>query len=224
MILQIIRESLIVFIALFFGLRAYKYMRRFHTIVFMQLIAWILIYILSYGVTVFQKQKGIPMNNQWLFNINMMVETILLSTAAYIFFNEKFKKMLTIILLIFFLFFAIIEFIRDGFYLFNVQVYIVQSLVVALLFSKILFDCFYNNRFFKLKLPELLISAGILLFFACNLPYLSLFNYLNENYARESLFLFQIITEVLSNMRYLLLTVGFWLITNKKIKPQLLKT
>lgn len=109
----------------------------------------------------------------------------------------------------------------QGFSNFSVSFYILESFVVLItyivLFYRLVHSVDNMNR-----TAELWMCTGLIIYFACNLPYFCFMNYLNENYLSVSEILFRIITDVLANARYYCLAIGFWLLLkNKSTKVKL---
>jgi hypothetical protein len=220
MLYQIIKESLPIIIAFLIGIIAFKKMNAFYRLLFAQLTAWILIYILSYLITENQKSRGIPQNNQWIFNINILIETTLLMSAAYYYFHHTSMKYL--MMAFYFIFVCVFTglIMHDGYLRYSHFGQLMGSLIIVIAFTLILRDFFFKDKKALFLKPEFWACGGLLLYFTCNIPYISLFNYLNENYPQESEFLLHFITDVLANFRYYFLAISFWLIQRNSFTPQ----
>jgi hypothetical protein len=214
MLLDIIVESFGMILATCIGVICYKKMNMFYRLLFIQLISWLILYILSYGVTEYQKHKHLSENNQWVFNIQLFCETTLLCFAANCYFEKRFAKRLVMLSWMLFLFFFFGRLASNGFFEFNVISYSAESILMLAIYTLILFQCFYETFTIEVKSPEVWASIGLVLYFGCNLPYFSLFNYLNSHYLNMSETLHRHITDVFSNIRYILLAIGF-LVLNK---------
>lgn len=213
MLLQIINDTVVLLIASYTGIRSFKRMDSFKKILFTQLVVWMIFYLLSYLITVSQKYRGVQEDNQWMYNASTFLEISLLIFAASTFFKDIVMKRLVAMAYILFLIISAVMWWKFGFRKFNVNAYVPGSLVICVLYSLILYDCFFKNRDLpKLRNPDIWICIGLLIYFACNLPYFSLFHYLNEHHLEFSKILFNLITEVLANIRYLMLGLGFWLV------------
>jgi hypothetical protein len=217
MVFRILKEVLIIALASGLGIAAYKWMNGFCRLLLAQLIAWDLIYIMSYAVTIYQKNKGLPEDNQWLFNLNVFIETSLLLLAASKWEGSRnFRKIALYALLLFTIVFVILI-LKSGFFTFNSYGYALESLFITLIYLLILKQSFYDFSDSNERKYERWICIGLILFFGCNLPYFSLFNFFNKYYPNLSKSLF-FITESLANLRYLMLGISFWLFRQQAIK------
>jgi hypothetical protein len=215
--LILIKEILIIAITSALGIAAYKWMNGFCRLLFAQLITSDLIYILSYAVTTYQKSEGLQEDNQWVFNLNILIETSLLLMAASKWQGSRnFKQIALYAFLFFIAAFTILTF-RSGFLIFNSYAYALESLVIIFIYLLILKQSYYDFSESHERKYERWICIGLILFFGCSLPYFSLFNFFNIYYPNLSKSLY-FITEVLANLRYLMLGVGFWLIRKDSIK------
>ena len=107
----------------------------------------------------------------------------------------------------------------NGFQTFANYAFAAAGLILSIIYGSILFLEFRTKQKWQSS-PVIWMSAGLVLFFACNIPYFSLFNYLNKYYLPESRFLFNFITDVLANIRYLLLAVSFYLLRRNFLLSQ----
>lgn len=205
-----LNETLTIFLALVAGSMAYKKMNRFYRCLFYQLACAAILYILSHVVTKYQKHNHLPLNNHWVFNLTTLIETSLMILAAYYHFTEKITKRFILLLYVFFIITYLLLLLRSGFNTFNSFAYVIGCFAISLIYCKILYDHFYSSIHFNS--PLLWVCLGALLYFAANIPYLSLMDYLNENYLHINSKLFRFIPNVFSNIRYLCLAIGFWLI------------
>jgi hypothetical protein len=218
MALQILIEFLIVALAGIMGVFSFKGMNLFFRLLYVQLLAWITIYVLSIVVTENQKMQGLPPDNQWLFNVNMFVESFFLFFAAFIWQDAKpFKKLIAIIYFIFlFTFLFLVS--KKGFFIFNDYACAFESLVVIFVYGLILRQNFYDKTDSIYKKPERWVCVGLILYFSCVVPYASFFQLINHQTPKLGKALAHI-PELLTNVRYLLLGIGFWLIWQNKLKP-----
>jgi hypothetical protein len=216
MLLQIINHTLSLLIAGYIGVRSFKRMDSFKKILFIQLIVWIAFYVISHLITSSQIYRGIPEDNQWVYNISTFLEISILMAAAGTFYKDITLKRLVAIAYVLFVLLTFVMWWKFGFKEFNINAYVPGSLIVCVLYSVILHDCFFTNKNSpRLWNPDIWICIGLLVYFACNLPYFSLFHYLNKHHLGLSKILFNLITQVLANIRYLLLGLGFWLTLKK---------
>ena len=87
--LQLLIESLHLFIALGFGIYAYRYMNFLYRIFFYQLLFSILICIIGGVINYISNIHHEPPNNHWLFNLYIPIEAGLLTFAAFEYFKTN---------------------------------------------------------------------------------------------------------------------------------------
>jgi hypothetical protein len=213
--MDVVFESFGAMLAACVGFITYERMNRFYRLLYEQLMIWLVLYIVSYVVTDFQRSFWLGQNNHWVFNLNILIETTFLLLSARSYFEKVIAKKIILFSCIFFLFISLILHSVNNFFIFNESIYVIESILIVIIYTFILFRCFYETFTIEVKSPEIWASIGLILYFGCNLPYFSLFNYLNTHYLSMSEILQDRITDVLSNIRYLLLAVGFWVITRK---------
>ena len=210
--LQLLIESLHLFVALGFGIYAFRYMNTLYRIFFCQLLFAILIFILArmdYYISNIHHEHP---NNQWLYNAAMPIETGFLAWAAYTYFKSDKRKYLIGLGYVAFLSAFITEVSINGLNILSNHGYIAESALLLLLFLLIMYVHFTRERIDWKRAPITWISVGIVLYFGGSIPYLSLMHYLQNNHPKINFFLFYFIIEGLANVRYLLLALGFWFV------------
>ena len=191
--LQILIESISLILAFVFGIYSYKFMNQFSRLLFVQLCFWIFFYFFSYVLLFYQTINNFPKNNHWLFNISMVFETFFLLSASYIYFIKvNLKRLPAIFLVIFFSLFLFEIHIR-GYVVFANYSYIAESFCLITMYILILYDQFEKHPFNWYKAPKALISVGILVYFICNVPYLSLMNYFQKFHPNFNRILFHLV-------------------------------
>lgn len=222
MVIQIINEILCPLTAFALGLLACREMKSFHRYLFFALLFWIILYVMSYNITITQKHQGTSPDNQWLFNLNTLVECSLLTFAASLYLGKRFN-VLVVVLYVFFFVSFLVGLLFVSFMKFNNYLYVAEALLMVVLYLIILYKTYNEPSIPRImKNPDFWISAGLLVYFTCSIPYFSLFSYLNEKHPYLSGKLFSLITDVLANVRYLCLAIAFWLIrwnSSKTNKP-----
>ena len=210
---QLILEGLLpVILSFCVGLYVYKSMNTMQRILFFQAFSYMLIYIVSFIVTALQSHYKTPLNNQWVYNLSMPIETFFLTWAASAHFTEHRQKILIWIGFILFFSIYIVQIIIKGINVFSTQGYIAESILMLIIYLFILYSCFieeYSNWKYS---PGVWICFGIILYFGGSIPYLSLLSYLENNASKTGSFLYHFIVEGLANLRYIMLAIGFWLI------------
>ena len=215
--LQFINEALALTIALGMGIYAYSYMNKFTRTLFFQLVAWIIIYLFSRGLTIYQSIHNVTMNDQWIFNIQIPLELLLLTMAACYFLKDKLSRYLALTLYILFLIIILLQFKISGPEVFINYGMVASGFSITVLYSMILYRKFKSGSPYWKQSPELWASLGLIIYFACNIPYFSLFTYLNSHHPALSTKLFLFITDVLANIRYIFLAVAFWMVRKHKV-------
>lgn len=207
--LQIINEGFSLTIALGAGIYTYSYMNKFIRTLFLQLVTWIFLFIISHILTAMQDANH--MNNQWLFYIQIPLELLLLNIAACYFLKDKIIRYLSMILYLIFLIIFLLQLsvLKTGEFI-NYAV-VAAGINVTILYTLILHKKLKDDPTSWKKSPDVIASIGLIIYFACNVPYFSLFNYLNTHYPLLSQKLFHMITDILANIRYLCLAIAFWL-------------
>jgi len=210
--LQILYETISLAAAFGVGLYVFRYMSTFFRIMFLQLLIWIVFYILSYVVTMWQEAHQLPCDNQLLLNLHMLIETILLTTTAAVAFSSAWGKWLASAALGSFLTVFVWQGAPYGFSIYLNAADVTECIVISVLFALLLYRHFSNPGPIWWRSPEVLICLGILIYFACSVPYIAMMHYIERQYPGISVMLFQGISELLNNIRYLLTAIAFWFI------------
>jgi len=214
---QIINESLSLVIAFILGIRVYSSMNMFSRLLFFQLCGWLLFYCLGHLVTSLQPEGN--KNNHFIYNISLVFETTLLLLSAGIILKTRFKYLL-ILAFCGFTTIYLLHMYSQGIHVYALTADIYSSLVFSFIFTFVLYRLFLNESspFF---MPEFWMILGLLIYFACSIPYLSFFSFLGKQEKLKSLGIYHFINDNLSNIRYIMLAIGFWFFTRTKqaIKP-----
>lgn len=198
-------------IALVSGLVSLKRMDRFHVLVFAQLAAWCVFLAVSYAVTFMQQERGVTLNNHAVFNVHLPVETLLLlAAAAQMLVSPRQRKLIMAASL---LFVAVLTFqiVRAGVDQYANYADVTASFALALVYGLAMFTLFQRSSAWWRE-PAIVICAGIFVYYACSIPYLAAFGYLQENFPDVSRALLHLVNDTLAGIRYLALAVGFWLL------------
>lgn len=219
MMQQILLEITSLIIALGVGVYAYPCMSRFTRTLFFQLVTWLIIYAFSWALTTYQYVMGLKMDNQWVFNIQIPLELLFLVIAACYFFKDKLYTYLAIVAYLLFLLVMFLQLTIFGLSVFINYGMVIAGIIVTIFYTLILYKKFDSDHLSWKYSPEVWAATGLIIYFACNIPYFSLFNYLNIHHPDLSRKFFSFITDVLANIRYLFLVIAFWL--SYKYKPVL---
>ena len=217
MVQRVVIESLVLLLAFLTGFSAFKKMQKYERVCFLQLIIWMIFYGISHIIILRQAMHHEVQNNQWLYNISTFIEIALLLMAAYFFYDDsKIKKLITVCLLIY-MSIDLFTLYAQGWQKFNVIGFVIGTMFITIWYAHVLYTVISKRTEQSGLAPMFWICTGILLFYVCNLPYFSFFNYLNTNHLQLSVFFYKIITQVLANIRYLFLGLGFWLVMRKTL-------
>ncbi len=210
--LSFLKESFFVFVAIGFGSFAFKKLDKFWRIAYLQIWFYMLFLIAAYLVTYYQNLGGQALNNQVVYNIAVLFECSLLLLMAYVYFQNKRNRFLVLIAYIIFLLIYFYQIIIGSIFKFFNQAYIVACLMVSLTFGLILFHHFKFNNLKWSKNPLFIMIIGLLIYFACSVPFMNVMHYLNIKSVFLSKFLFNYLIDILSAFRYFMLGYAFWLI------------
>jgi hypothetical protein len=188
-------------IAFVIGLLAYKRLDRFHRLLFFQVFIYLIMD--SYACTL----KG---DNSWVYNLLMLMETTLLILAAKAYFGRN--NMWLIILWCVFL----IVFFLDNFYLdkdtkFAFHGAIIEGLVFTFVYTIIIYTHVIKRKNTFLLSPVLWSSIGMVLYFACSVPYICMMFHFQKLDAVLNKLLFNQIIVVLGLGRYLCIAIAFFI-------------
>jgi hypothetical protein len=215
---QIILESATLIIACIIGMFAFRSLNTFHRIIFLQAIVAFGFYVASYVITEYQRSHNALKNNQWMFNVYILTEAILLLSAGYVYFSSKRTRFL----------------LHGGFALFLVvfgrqvffgdsdmslsmrqfanQAAMFEGILVVTVYLLILRHCFLQPGFRWRTSPEFWLCLGLTIYFGCNIPYMGMIHSLHAYSSHLNELLFHFITDVLGNVRYLFLSIAFFLL------------
>ncbi len=199
------------------GLYAYRYMSPFFRIIFLQGVVWIFFYLLVHTLLIYQWIYGKTADSQWLINLAIVCETLLLMVAAWVYFREEWKKKLTLLLLFFFLLVLLVQGLTLGFSVYLHYADVAACIGITVLYTLLLYTFLTRpanptTRIPQRYMPELLLSVGLLLYYAGSVPYVALIHYLEEDDPVWNDRLFYLINNVLAFLRYSLTAFAFLLL------------
>jgi hypothetical protein len=215
--LQLFIEILSPFAALVTGTFAYRSMNSFFRLLYWQLITWIVCYLAGYAVTMWQASQGKPADNQWIMNMHILLESGLLIMAARVAFPWNTLKKLALGAYGLFLVVFIYLWSRRGISVYLHYADVTACILITLFYLGLLFRF---NRYRPLTgnyFSEKLVCTGILLYFACSVPYVVCMDYLRRHDPGLNKVLYHVINDLLANMRYVTLAVAFWRIGRTSI-------
>jgi hypothetical protein len=210
-------EPVSMFMAASIGIYSIRFKDYFYRNFIAQILLSLTTYFFSYFLLAYQEKNGIPKNNHWLYNSGMVLESILLLLNGFIYFRSSHLKWLPVICVVIFVVTFLVEISYTGFRSFATYSCIVESFCVTVVYISILNDQFEKHGTEWYKAPIALICIGILVYFICNVPYISLMNYFQRLNPSLNRFLFLLVTDFLANVRYLLLAIAFWQVRRNKL-------
>jgi len=198
--------------ALCSGMLAFRYMDRFFRVLLLQVAVWSVFYAIAHLITLYQQVQHRPIDNQWLLNIHLILETGLLLVAARFALPGPRGKVLTGGAFGIFLVVLGLQSFRQGFGIYLHYADVSACLILTTVFSGVLFTVGQRSSKGYRNVPEKWACLGILIYFACSVPYVSMMHYLEVKNPAVNSFLYHLISDLLANFRYLLLAFAFLLI------------
>lgn len=207
----IIAESAFYFIALLAGIYAYRYLPPFFRLILLQVGLNCANYTLTYAITIYNRHMGTHAgeNNHWLFNIYLILECTLLLAASCYLLQRWLRRYLIAGYGIFLLVF-LYQVATAGFRSFAFYAACVEGILVVVAYLPILYLRFTMPGTIWYKDAYSWTAPGMVLYFACFIPYISMFGFLQRHSPVLFVRLYTIIL-VLENLRYLFTAIGFLL-------------
>ncbi|WP_300665504.1 hypothetical protein [Fluviicola sp.] len=218
--LTLFTEILCLSLAILTGILAFRQMNSFFKTLFLQVVIWSLFYAGSHAITLYQQSMNQPIDNHWLMNIHLIIETGLLLTAAWFVLPKAFRTFLCAGAFLSFLTAIGIQGCMYGFDGYLNYADATACIAITVIFYMVLYTFGQQTRVRLLRSPEKWACLGILMYFACSVPYVCMIDYLQTESPAVNTFLYYLISGVLANIRYLLLALAFWMLyrqTNRKI-------
>jgi hypothetical protein len=190
-------------------------MRRFHRLMFWQVVTWLGFFTAAYMLDLWQINHGVERNNHWVFNIHLFIETGFLMMAARVYAGKGVPKTLLGVYFGLFVLSYLASLLMNGISGYAYYADATACFVLCAIYALILFQLFHQGGSWW-KTPEIYMCSGIFIYYACSIPYITAFGYLQQSYPDLSRILFHLVNDVLANLRYGLLALGFWLIKNNR--------
>ncbi len=213
-------EIMCLSLAVFAGILAFRHMNSLFRILFLQVVTWSAFYAGSHVITLYQQFNNQPIDNRWLMNIHLIIETGLLLTAAWFVLPKAFRTFVCVGAFLSFLVALGIQGWSQGFDVYLNYADGVACIVITLAFYMVLYTLWKQTRVSFWKSPENWACLGILMYFACSVPYIWMMDSLQIESPKTNTLLYYLISGALANLRYLLLALAFWMLyrqTNRKI-------
>lgn len=192
---DIIRDLATPTLAVGTGLLYYKRLSRFNKLLFFQALGYIVA-----DVVVARTD-----NNGWMYNLLIVVEMGFLLLAINTLFNSAgIRNMLWMAYGVFLLVFLVDGF-SQGFTMFAYHAAIVQGLLLTGILLYVLYVEFMGKK----RKYVILSGAGMVLYFACSIPFLGVMFYLHDKNAELTQQLFQYIIVLSQAIRYFFVAFAF---------------
>jgi len=217
--LQAILESAFLLVAFGVGLYSYKTLNLLYKVIFYQVVIAVMVYVASYAITTYQRSLKIPENNQWLFNVYVLLEAVLLMTAAWIFFRERKLAWLIAVGFLIFLLAFLYQVYDSGFFQFVNYALVTEGILIVVFYLIILYIRFTSPGYIWYRSPEFWLCIGVTIYFAGIVPFYSMLKYLYTHHQKLSGILFHLINDVLGNVRYLCIALSFFLFFKQASAP-----
>ncbi len=194
-------ELLTTIFAFVAGIVFFKRLDRFLKLIFFQ----VAIYLFSDLLAIQVEQ------NAWIYNLVMPLETLILGVAGLSVVGGRFKNMYLWLFTGFLIIYCWDMFLVSGMSVFAVHSAIAQGIVITALDLAVLYDVFLGKGRGLRKTHIVVATVGMLTYFACSVPYLSLMSYLQSRGQQLNDSIFIIIILPLGWLRYFAVFFAFCL-------------
>ena len=201
--LKLLNEVGLQAVVMVLGLIGYRRLPLFFKLIWWQVIASVFNYSMGQLLAHYFKV------NQATYNVYIVIEALLLVLAGfYVLKSTKFRQArMWLLLLIIVVFVG--QVLISGIGTLANYALCIYSIMIAGVYLLVLFQAIDRRREEKHANAIILVGLGIVICFACNAPYWAMFNYLNETYMEISTLLYNYVLNPLSNLRYLMVALGF---------------
>jgi hypothetical protein len=203
--LTLIAEITCLSLAFIAGCFTWKRLSPFFKVLFLQVVVWIVVYTCGNIITYQQQLINQPIDNQWLMNIHLVLETGLLLWAARFMYAKTNGRWFLVLGAIGFTVVYISQVALNGFLHYLHYADLTECIVITLVFAPVLF----NSPAGKTGLPLRIACVALLIYFACSVPYVSLMNDLQQHSPKLNSLLYHLISDILANVRYALVALAF---------------
>ncbi len=218
MFFNVFIEIFVFLIACCVGLYFSRYFSKFYLLHLFQLLVYLIIYVESHIIKASQDIYPIFLvkKNLWVYNVYMPLELFILLWAAVVYANNKRITNLIVLAFACCIFSFIYETSSASFFEFASYSYLIGGITIVTAYIIILYLIIVEKRRNQAILPEFWICLGTILYFACITPYIAFFNSLQTNSPEVNKFLYRLITGLFTNVRYLMVAIGFWKYSKQK--------
>lgn len=159
-------------------------------------------------------------DNAWLFNFYLIIEVWLMGLAALFFVRNKNVQGIFLLLLIIETLIWTVNLYVNTIYQFANYSMISGCILLTIMYIAVLL----NNSIFSnksiLKQPVFWLSASSILYFACDIPYMGMHNFLSKYLQPSAAVKLQLINSILDIIRYPMIGISFILLGRQK-QPEL---
>lgn len=149
--------------------------------------------------------------NAWLYNLMMPVETGLLFYSAEVYFKTvKSKVVINCLYVVFLVIYLADVLYFIGFDKFANHAAIIEGFFMTAIYTFLLYEILMNRPSQKLDMPATLASLGMVVYFACTVPYLCVIAYFQDQDSHLNDLIFQYLIISLASLRYLLIAIAFY--------------
>lgn len=195
------------------GFFAFKSLSTFFKILFAQVSFSLVISFISIVQADYLKAFSLPVNSHWMMiNIQLLIEMELIFFAVWKFNLSRRLKNLVVIFNTLFIISYLWQTKIQGFYIYLNFADVTACICFTVLFILILFNLFKDTTLGIWNSPKKLTILGLLIYFGCSVPLISMELYLIENYPKIAGKLFVNVNFILAAIRYLFLARAFYII------------
>lgn len=193
------------------GLRAFRQATTSYRLILLQV--WIALLTEFAGAT-FYRVSNVPM-----YNVYMLMESALLMRAAFLSLEKPGKWPFAIC------FSAVLIFwtwnvYKSGWHAFQLQAFLLYAVLLLMMYIVVLYNSAMRWKTAIGRNPDLWICAGMIVFYACIVPYLSTLGLQNSLSPAQRRVLHFFAVDLLHQLRYLLIAVGFFLLYHQPIQSK----
>lgn len=195
-------ELFTTFLAVGVGLALFRKLDRFHRLIFFQVTIFLLLDLFSLTLD----------NNNWLYNIQIPIETALLFSAALTYFESTGSKRVLLILFTVFLIVYILDIIYfTGIMSFAYHAAIAEGFLITLVYTILLYVHLMNKKTGSANAALIMASIGMIIYFACTIPYLCVMFYFQglDPVGNDRIFVYIIVS--MASLRYLFIAIAFFI-------------
>jgi hypothetical protein len=160
-------------------------------------------------------------DNVAVYNFFMPIETALLTASAWLMLRTQYKHWLFTAGYALFIAVYIFTFEAGRF---SVKASITEGLILSVFYLLVLFSVLQKRISHQVAVSHTLVSLGMVLYFACSVPFLSTLYYIRDNHPLLGKDLFRYIIILLALLRYLLIAIGFLFAVPRKAGPDYVRT